>query len=60
MAKKRLDHDRFSGVVREVMARYGEARGGNGRDKLFEDITNKRDDFADWFHEVSGIKRSGK
>ena len=60
MAKKRLHHARFEAVVLRVLERYSAEQTGEVRENLFSDITNKREDFAEWFHRASGIKRSGK
>lgn len=60
MAKKRLNHARFEAVVLRVLERFSEESTGEVRENLFSDITNKREDFAAWFHQASGIKRSGK
>lgn len=59
MASKRLDRVRFAPLVLEAVKKFDQSKQGQSP-KLFADLTNQRDDFAEWFAKETGVKVSGK
>lgn len=60
MANKKLDRAKFEEIILKVVDRYNQAQDSSSKGNLWADITNQRDDFAQWFHQQSGVKVSGK